>query len=73
MRVKCVNASVDGLTQYRHYDVTKIFIRPGGVVLYGMIDDYGQYNEFNANRFIKVSGEVTLLTELDGIEISIKL
>lgn len=73
MKVKCVNAFVDGLTQYRHYDVTKIFVRPEGVVSYGMIDDYGQYNEFNANRFIKVSGEVVLLTELNGIELSIKL
>ena len=73
MEVKCIDDLVCGLTKDKNYSVTNLFIR-NDINLYGMIDNYGTYNEFKADRFIiNQSEKLEVLTRWKGVEISIKL
>ena len=73
MKVKCIDDLVDGVTKGKEYKVTNLFIR-NDINLYGIVDNYGVYNEFRADRFIIVEKDkLEVLTEWQGVEISIKL
>jgi hypothetical protein len=72
MKVKCIKDAVDGLTLGKEYVVTDIFIRVSGI-FYGMIDDYGTYDEYRAERFVHLDGGLDTLIKWNGLSVSIKL
>lgn len=65
MKVVCINGLVDGVTEGKEYEVLEIFWRYPKPI-YGLIDDYGVYSEFNSERFkciIKTGGTNMRLNE----------
>ena len=73
MKVRCVDGLVDGLTKEKEYDITHIFIRKDGI-LYGLIDNYGTYNEFKAERFEFVEDKkIDILVQGCGVAVSVLL
>jgi len=56
MYKRCINGQVDGVSENRIYKISENNIKVGtdGISRYWILDDYGVYNEFRADRFIDV-------------------
>lgn len=56
MYKRCINGQVDGVSENKIYKINETNIKVGsdGVLRYWMLDDYGVYNGFRADRFIDV-------------------
>lgn len=73
MRVRCIDDCVDGITLDKAYNVKAIFIREN-YIQYGVIDDYGVYNEYNSARFeIVNAGGLEFTVNVDDVLISMRL
>jgi hypothetical protein len=73
LKIKCVNDLVSGLTKDKEYDIINIFVRMDGIT-FGLIDDYGTYNEFRHDRFIFMDDQkIDALFKSNGISISVFL
>lgn len=71
MKVICIDGNVCGLTKEKEYSITNIFVR-SNYNMYGLIDDYGTYNEFRTDRFL-LKDELKLKFSINDFTLSINL